>query len=155
VVSSWMVPRSMSSRDMRFSEAVKVPWESGDGRASREDVADAEEVDVEAVGMEGVRPVGRADVVVDVDEPELVVRCVRRGLGPGEDVGEGDAAAGEGVFLAEPEDDEPEGTRGIVGDVAEAGPLWPPLLLLWLLFVRWRLEDELTDDDEPEASGRA
>lgn len=72
----------MSSRDRRFSDAVKLPCESGDGRVRRgvadDDAEPAPGVDADAleaavVGSEGE---GRIDVVVavDVDDDEDPVR---------------------------------------------------------------------------------
>jgi len=79
----------MSSRDIRFSDAVKVPCDSGDGRVRR-GVADplvpllvdvafvvTEAVDevageVVVVGREGDRADGRADVAVDVEVDDEV-----------------------------------------------------------------------------------
>lgn len=48
-----MAAKSLSSRDIRFSEAVKFPWERGEGRARRcvlLDVAEEDTVEVAVVG---------------------------------------------------------------------------------------------------------
>lgn len=72
---------SLSSRDIRFSAAVKLPWDKGDGRAGR-GVGAAADVDVGAVDADvedvvvdddGDSAAGRVDVAVDAadddDEP--------------------------------------------------------------------------------------
>ena len=74
-VASCMVPRSMSSFDMRFSEAVKFPWERGEGRVILGVAVGADvEVDVEVDGVTAagaaVKPEGRTDVAVEVEEDE-------------------------------------------------------------------------------------
>lgn len=68
----------MSSRDRRFSEAVKLPCESGEGRARRGVADDSAEpvpvVDADAdtaeVTVVADEVEGRADVAVDVDVDE-------------------------------------------------------------------------------------
>ena len=73
-----MAARSLSSRDMRFSEAVKFPCDSGEGRVKRgtgEGLEDEEEADVVAVevamvGKEGVIPGARVEVAVAADDDE-------------------------------------------------------------------------------------
>lgn len=85
--ASCKAPRSISSRDLRFSDAVNVPCESGDGLAGRGTaelgavllpavivdvvVAIAEVVETDEVGREGEGAApGRIDVAVDVEEVE-------------------------------------------------------------------------------------
>ena len=139
----------MSSRDRRFSAAVYVPCESGDGRAMR-CVADTDaevvtgiDADVE-VALEAKDGAGRADVAVEVDadDDDDPVRMWgwRRGLGVDvEATGDGEPRA----FWAG-------------GAPRKLGALWTLLCALWLLFVLWRwLDDELMDEEEPEASARA
>lgn len=73
-----MAARSLSSRDMRFSEAVKFPCDSGEGRVKRgtgegldeEEEADVVAVEVAVVGKAGVIPGARVEVAVAVDDEE-------------------------------------------------------------------------------------
>lgn len=80
----------MSSRDIRFSDAVKVPCDSGEGRVRRgvadpllallvevavavtEAVEEEEAVEVAVVGREGESGDGRAEVAVEVDVEDEV-----------------------------------------------------------------------------------
>lgn len=73
-----MAARSLSSRDMRFSAAVKFPCDSGEGRVKRgagDGLGEVEDADVVAcevavVGTDGVRPGERVEVVVAVDDDD-------------------------------------------------------------------------------------
>jgi hypothetical protein len=70
-----MAARSLSSRDIRFSEAVKFPCDSGEGRVKRgagevEDVGEVAEVGVVEGEIEVLDPEGRVEVVVAVDVEE-------------------------------------------------------------------------------------
>ena len=100
---SSIAARSLSSRDIRLSAAVKFPWDSGEGRAGRgvavaPEIATAEVdvVDVVVADIVGERAKGREEAVVAVDpedEAEEFRWCgIRCGLGP-EDV------ADDGMFL--------------------------------------------------------
>jgi hypothetical protein len=148
---SSMVGRSLSSRDMRFSEAVKVPWERGEGRGRRwvDGEAVGEDEDAEGWGRGGGGEEeedweGRGEEADEEEEP-LRLWGVRveeedgREADADDDDGCGGGCGGGGF-----------------GDVrGRDGTLWP-LWALWLLLVRGRLlEDELRDEDEAEASGRA
>lgn len=73
-----MAARSLSSRDMRFSWAVKFPCDSGEGRVKRgtgegldeEEEPDVVAVEVAMVGKEGVIPGARVEVAVADDDAE-------------------------------------------------------------------------------------
>lgn len=150
--------RSLSSRDIRFSEAVKFPCDSGEGRVKRGagEVEDADE-DVGVVGDEAdavVETDGRDDAAVpaDVEEEADPFRWwgLARWLGLGEPV----RCGGGGVLRADPEAAlEPVLLRDrLLREPGGGVTLWP----LWLLLVLWRwlLWLEFTDEVEPEASGR-
>lgn len=76
-----MAARSLSSRDIRFSEAVNVPCDRGDGRTGRKVDDEAEVGVVEAVDDEtvvvdkdGDSGDARDEVAVDADDDDDVLR---------------------------------------------------------------------------------
>jgi hypothetical protein len=133
---------SLSSRDIRFSAAVKLPCDNGDGRAGRGsgvkvDVAEAEEDVVSEIVVADDGGESAEDLVVAVDPDEDVDVEVFRlcGIRSWPVAVEGEDDAGDGVLRLELGN--VEGLfRPRTLPLAD-GILWP-LLPLWLLFVRWR-----------------
>jgi len=152
-----MLPRSISSRERLFSEEeTDADWERGDGRVRRGGAADDDEEAVgaampltvlldEEVAVVGRDSDGRVLVAVEV-EAKLDAEPVRRW----------GCLKGLGVEV-----EEEDGALVVGAGELRADPAWEPLELecaLWLEMVRWRcvwLLEELTEDEEPEASGRA
>lgn len=122
--------KSLSSRDIRFSAAVKLPCDRGDGRAGRRVVDDntagvvPEVGEVDIVATAGVKPDGRADIVVEVDDDDDEFRWwgPRSGLG----LPDADDTPDEGELLAEFGAEPPGDTLFRLRTLEFAdGALWP------------------------------
>lgn len=129
--------RSLSSRDIRFSAAVKLPCDNGEGRAGRGIGAETDEEgtanDVFEVVVEGDGGESAEERVVAVDTDDDVEEFRWCGMRSWPVAVDGEEDAGDGVLRLE---------LGNVGGLFRPrtlpladGMLWP-LLPLWLLSVR-------------------